>query len=111
MFLALFGLTNADDNFDRHVHMRNRLLERHPRDVKTAASSDGAEFGQAASFGRRNVTFIRLNLNHDKMDAKKLLNEDFTLMFWVKPEGGQYRLTPIIGMYEDLYFNIYKYIQ
>lgn len=64
------------------------MLERYPRDVR---ASSGSVFGKAASFVGKGE-FVRLNDNGLKLPSK-----EFTLMFWVKPEGGQYRYTPIIG--------------
>ena len=92
LFLAIFGNVAADEFYDRHAHTRSRLLERHPRDIRVTRSLKDDVFGTAASFSG-NGEFIRWNAD----DNGQFPSKEFTLMFWIKPEGGQSRYTPIIG--------------
>lgn len=78
-----------------HVHGGNRLLHRHPRALDTWSESP---FGNALYFHGKGEMLKLKSLQNDEV----LPDEIFTLQFWIKPEGGQYRRTPIVGM--DLFY-------
>lgn len=75
---------------------RNHLLSRHPRATDVRASTANS-FGNAVSFTGREVIKLRLD------GGTSFPSKEFSVQFWLKPEGGQYRFTPIIGMYKKCY--------
>lgn len=81
---------------------QNRLLLRHPR-ADDSDSFSTYSFGTAASFGGRNE-FLKLQFNNDV----RLPNTEFSVQLWIKPEGGQYRYTPIIGTCIFIFSLIYS---
>ncbi|XP_060564363.1 LOW QUALITY PROTEIN: pappalysin-2-like [Ruditapes philippinarum] len=84
----------CDDNLDIRADRQNRLLQRHPRAADSKESTK-YPFGTAASFGSAGE-HMQLRLD----DNTNFPNEEFSVQFWIKPEGGQYRFTPIIGVHD-----------
>lgn len=86
-------IVQCDEHNLFQTQRQNRLLLRHPR-ADDSDSLSTYSFGTAASFGGRNE-FLKLQLNDDVT----LPNTEFSVQLWIKPEGGQYRYTPIIGIF------------
>ncbi|KAL4219280.1 hypothetical protein ACF0H5_021861 [Mactra antiquata] len=72
------------------VHGENRILQRHPRSVSPGSESSF----RSSLYFHGNKEMLKLK---PSIDDIILPNEEFTLQMWIKPEGGQYRRTPIVG--------------
>ncbi|KAH3797262.1 pappalysin-1-like [Dreissena polymorpha] len=100
LLASIFVATSKADDFDHNrMNKLNRLLERHPRDVGRAESP----FGNAVHFSGKGE-FMRLRDADDDEDddaGYSLPNKTFSVQFWVKPEGGQYRFTPILAVFDE----------
>ena len=86
----------CDEYKEERADRQNRLLLRHPRDTDIKTSTT-YPFGTAASFG-----IAKEHMQLRLADDKNFPNKEFSVQFWIKPEGGQYRFTPIIGNYRFL---------
>lgn len=89
----LFTVDNARGNEHSALQSErtNRLLLRHPRSASSTSTSADA-FGTAVFFkGHEEV--MKRQLGDDKIFPK----DEFSMQFWIKPEGGQSRFTPVIG--------------
>jgi hypothetical protein len=101
MLFFVMGVV-CDDNLDIRADRQNRLLQRHPR-AADSKESNKYPFGTAASFGSAGE-HMQLRLD----DNTNFPNEEFSVQFWIKPEGGQYGFTPIIGRYVSC--NVFQYL-
>lgn len=98
------GVIQCSDHTVVQAEHGNHLLSRHPRATDAKASTANS-FGNAVSFTGGEV--IKLRLDGDA----SLPNKEFSVQFWLKPEGGQYRFTPIIGMYKKCYTKVKEVLQ
>ncbi|XP_053380167.1 pappalysin-1-like [Mercenaria mercenaria] len=94
-FISIFvGAVLCDDFSEMQTERKNRLLLRHPRAVDTKTSVPYS-LGTAASLGTGRE-YMKLRLFDDAV----LPSTEFSVQLWIKPEGGQYRYTPIIDVYD-----------
>ncbi|WAR31070.1 PAPP1-like protein [Mya arenaria] len=95
--------SNADEYSSQQATRKNRLLERHPRDVASSRASVRNTLGNVLLFTGKGE-FIRLRgYNDDTDDVRDFIlpNKEFSAQVWVKPEGGQYRYTPILDVFDE----------
>ena len=85
---------HADKPLHLSVHGQRRI---DTTDARRKRRNNGNHFGSAIYFdGSGQLLKLRFLTKHGII---VLPDEQFTVQFWAKPEGGQARYTPIIGEY------------
>ena len=99
LFSFTYLISAADDNYVHQTNKRNRLLERHPRNVRVRTAREDGYYNNAVHFTGSGelMRFQGTNDDNDDVTTFKIPNKEFSVQLWIKPEGGQYRYTPIIG--------------